>query len=89
MSTSPTKKPMACLTIGYQRLLLPADKALSMMAALQQAVDVELDYAPGCDCVYKVQSTPLRCSIDLVPASKIIMPEGTAVVPRTRRIAAT
>jgi len=87
MSTSPAKKSMACLTIGYQRLLLPADKAISVVAALQQAVDVEMDYTPQSACVYKVQTEPLRLSMELVPANKIVMPEGTALAPRTRRIA--
>lgn len=90
MSRTPTPKQMACLTIGFQRVLLPADKALAVMSALQHAVDVEMNYRT--DLLYEVRSEPLRLSLDLVSAGKISMPAGTAVpqpaAPRTRRIAA-
>lgn len=90
MSRAPAPKQMACLTIGFQQVLLPADKALAVMSALQNAVDVDVNHYP--DQRYTVRSEPLRLSLDLVSAGKISMPGGTAVsqpaAPSTRRIAA-
>ena len=75
MSRTPDPKPMACLTIGYQMLLLPADKAMAVVAALQKAVGVELSYESLRER-YQVQEQPLRVSMSFVDSRSIDMPHG-------------
>ncbi|UCU92657.1 hypothetical protein [Hydrogenophaga taeniospiralis] len=79
MSRAPTKPvQMACLSIGYQRLLLPADKAMKVVEALQHAVQAEIEFKGHRDH-YKVQDEPLHVQFSLVSQSQISMPHGEPV----------
>lgn len=91
----PSTKPgqqMACLTIEYQRMLLPLDKAMAVVKALQGAVKCEYEYHHTAER-YRVCDAPMNVEMTLVPTSKIIMPSGSMepqpAAPRVRRIAAT
>lgn len=76
MSRAPTKPvQMACLHIGYQRVLMPADKAMKVLEALQHAVQVEIEFK-GHREHYQVQEEPLRVEFLLVSQSQISMPHG-------------
>ncbi|MDP3887056.1 hypothetical protein [Hydrogenophaga sp.] len=76
MSRAPTKPvQMACLQIGYQRLLLPADKAMKVVEALQHAVQAEIEFK-GHREHYQVQEESLRVEFSLVSQSQISMPHG-------------
>lgn len=76
MSRAPAKPvQMACLKIGYQRLLLPADKAMKVVEALQHAVSVEIEFK-GFKEHYVVQEDALCVEFSLVSQSLISMPHG-------------
>lgn len=72
-STKPVQ--MASLSIGYQSLLLPADKAMKVVEALQHAVQAEIEFK-GHKYHYQVQEEPLRVEFALVSQSQITMPHG-------------
>ena len=74
---SRTTKPvqMARLSIGYQYLLLPADKAMKVIECLQHAVQAEMQFK-GHKEHYQVQEEPLRLEFSLVSQSQISMPHG-------------
>ena len=76
----PTKpaQQMAVLTIGYQRVLMPADKAMKVADAMQHAMPVEVDWKGHAE-VYLVQQEPLRVAFALVRSSQICMPHGEPV----------
>ena len=72
----PTKPvQMARLSIGYQNLLLPADKAMKVVECLQHAVQAEIEFKGHKDH-YQVQEEPLRVEFQLVSNSQISMPHG-------------
>lgn len=92
MARAPAPKQMACLVIGYQRLLLPLDKAMTVVNALQGAAMCEYEYHRENER-YRLSEQSMNLEMTLVPASKIIMPSGSMephpAAPRVRRIAAT
>lgn len=75
-----TSKPvqMASITIGYMRILMPADKAMKVIELMQHAVGVEIHWTHNKD-IYIVQPEALDVSFRHVPASDIRMPDGVAV----------
>ena len=72
-STKPVQ--MARLTIGYQNILLPADKAMKVAEALQHAVKVERSWGDRAE-VFTVEEEPLSVEFSLVHPSQIRMPSG-------------
>lgn len=72
-STKPVQ--MARLTIGYQNILLPADKAMKVAEALQHAVKVERSWGDRAE-VFTVEEEPLGVEFSLVHPSQIRMPSG-------------
>lgn len=75
MSRATKPVQMACLQIGYQRLLLPADKAMKVAELLQHAVLTEVEFK-GHREHYQVQDEPLRVEFAFVSPSQISMPSG-------------
>ena len=75
--TRPTAKatPLACLTIGYQRFLMPQDKAMKVAELMQHAVTCEVDYHDG--YTYTPQEAP-DIQFSLVRANQVRMPAGEA-----------
>lgn len=79
---SRTTKPvqMAFLKIGFQYMLLPADKAMKVIECLQGAVQAEIQFN-GHREQYEVQEAPLRVELALVSQSQITMPHGEPFDP--------
>ena len=76
MSPAPSKPPqMACVSIGYRNILMPADKAMKVVELLQYAVAVDRSYRDS-DDLYVVSEEPLHVSLEFVPTGKIRMPAG-------------
>ncbi len=67
--------PMACLSIGHYRYLLPAEKAMKAAAILQDAFDCDRRYGDS-DFVYEVASTQPHVSFELVRPNQLRMPAG-------------
>ncbi|PND29633.1 hypothetical protein C1I89_33700 [Achromobacter pulmonis] len=79
------KSPQPCLvTIGYTRLLMPAEQGMAMLKLLQHAVECELEtgaWPPR----YQAGTQP-RVEFELVKASQIsVAPEHVEPVSRTRK----
>jgi len=85
MSRAPAKAvPMACLTIGFQTFLLPADKAMKVAELMQHACDCKSEYEDR-GYVYYPTEQP-RVEFALVRASEIRMPHGQPMpMPATRQ----
>jgi hypothetical protein len=79
MATKPAK-PMCCVTIGFEHLLMPADTGMKVIALLQSAVRCEQRY--DAERTYEVQPEPLELECRIVPASKIMMPSGASAQPK-------
>ncbi|MFE1574263.1 hypothetical protein ACFIQG_21030 [Comamonas odontotermitis] len=86
--TKPKNVPMAILSIGYQRYVMPSAKAMKVAELMQGAVSVDYDYrATTSTSKYIVQDEELRIAFELVRADQIAMPESAiepAPDPRQR-----
>ncbi|MDD2711403.1 MAG: hypothetical protein PHU77_00645 [Simplicispira sp.] len=85
MTRAPAKPvQMAVLTIGYHRILLPADKAMKVAEAMQHAMPVDVDWKDRIE-VYQVKEEPLSVAFTLVRTSQIQMPHGDPAPMRPAR----
>jgi hypothetical protein len=75
MSRATKPVQMAFLKVGFQYMLLPADKAMKVVECLQGAVQAEIQFN-GHREQYEVQEGPLRIELSLVSQSQITMPHG-------------
>ena len=73
--TKPKNVPMAILSIGYQKYVMPSAKAMKVAELMQGAVSVEYDYRTH-SAKYIVQEEELRIAFELVRADQIVMPES-------------
>lgn len=77
MTRSRATKPvqMACLTIGYQDYLLPADKAMKVMTLMQGVVHCRMsfDHRPP---LYLVGAQPVELELKLIQHSQVRMPSA-------------
>lgn len=75
--TRPTAKatPLACLTIGYQRYLMPQDKAMKVAELMQHCVTCQVNYDDG--YIYTPEEVP-DIQFSLVRSSQVRMPVGEA-----------
>ncbi|MFY3986084.1 hypothetical protein ACOTJH_29120 [Achromobacter xylosoxidans] len=78
---------MCCVTIGYQHFLLPADKGMRVLEAMQHAVGCERNYDHD-EGERFFANDPPRINYELVRASQVHLPEGQ-VQPAARRRRAT
>lgn len=77
MATKPKTGPMCIVSIGYQRLLMPADKGMKVVALLTEAVDV--DHDPD-DYQKYVVNDPIRVRFETIAASHVrLKPEPVSV----------
>lgn len=67
---------MCRVTIGYQDFLMPADKGMRVLEAMQHAIGCDRDYI-GHDEQFIAKEQP-RVEFSLVRADQIRMPEGYA-----------
>lgn len=65
---------MCRVTIGYQDFLMPADKGMRVLEAMQHAIGCDRDYV-GHDEQFIAKDQP-RVEFSLVRADQIRMPEG-------------
>ena len=70
---------LACLRVGWRPLLMPADRAIKVMALLRGALDVTEDHKGG-QHVY-VLGEPVELVLETVKASQI---RRAAATPDTR-----
>lgn len=70
---------LACLRVGWRPLLMPADKAIKVMALLRGSLDVTEDHKGG-QHVY-VLGEPVELVLETVKASQI---RRAAATPETR-----
>lgn len=79
----PTSQP-SLVTIGYTRLLMPAEQGMAMLKLLQHAV--ECDQESGAWPPRYLAGTQPRIEFELVKPSQIDMtPERVEPVSRTRK----
>ncbi|WP_375591739.1 hypothetical protein [Chitiniphilus eburneus] len=62
-------KPLACLTVGYERYLMDADKATQVMKILTESVTCEEQYAGG-KYTFVMGDTP-RLEMTIVRAGQV------------------
>lgn len=72
---TPKATPLACLTIGYQRYLMPQDKAMKVAELMQHSVTCAVDYDEG--FVYTPEEAP-DIQFALVRPGQVRMPAGEA-----------
>lgn len=81
----PKNVPMAILSIGYDRYVLPSAKAMKVAELMQGAAAVDFDYRDR-GSKYIVQQEELRIAFELVRADQLVMPEGAIEpAPAARR----
>ncbi len=76
---------MACVSIDYQDFLLPADKAMKVLALMQEAAKCDHRYRERTE-VFEVGEEPLRLALKLINADQIRMPIGTMPADAPRRL---
>lgn len=75
-----TPAKQACVvTIGYQTLVLPANKGMALVELLQHAVTAEPKFMSLRD-TYTVGEQP-RVELSLVKPEQLIFPDGSKVPP--------
>lgn len=82
--TKPKNVPMAILSIGYQKYVMPSAKAMKVAELMQGAATVDYDFRAS-SSKYIVQEDELRIAFELVRADQLVMPEGSiepATAPR-------
>ncbi len=76
MTRATTKAtPLACLTIGYQRYLMPQDKAMKVAELMQHSFTCDVNYDEG--YTYTPQEAP-DIQFSLVRPNQVRMPAGEA-----------
>jgi hypothetical protein len=73
---------LCCISIGYQDLLMPADKGMKVLELLQSAVSCKRTYEAG--YAYTAEDQP-TLGLELVKASQVRMPEGS-IAPSPRPV---
>lgn len=81
MSRAAAGKPMCCVTIGFTKVLLPADAGLKLVGLLQGSAECEETYGDRLHHEFKVSTEPLRVSLQMVTPGQIVMPPGVQPQP--------
>ena len=71
---SPKQVQMCCVEVGYQRLLMPADKAMKLVELLLHAITCDRTYEQD-DYDYRAGLQP-EVSLTLIKPSQVKFPEG-------------
>jgi len=71
-----TRKPMQMchVTVGYQNLLMPADKGMRLLELLQHSIECEIDFV-GRGVVYQAGKQP-RVEFSLIQPDQVRAPAG-------------
>lgn len=85
--STPKAVPMACVTIDFVHLLMPAADAMKVVALMGQAVRVEPDWKTGRrNMTYEVAPDPIIVAYVAVRADQVVMPAGAeATAPHPAR----
>ena len=73
MATKPNSKPLAILTVGYQKIVIPMEQALKVMQLLQGAQKLDWHRENVNQWVLEGE---LNIAISSLKPEQIIMPEG-------------
>lgn len=71
---SPKQVQMCCVEVGYQRLLMPADKGMKLVELLLHAITSERTYERD-EFEYRAGQQP-EVSLTLIKPSQVHFPEG-------------
>lgn len=86
-TTKKQSAAMCCVTIGYQDFLMPADKGMRVLEAMQHAVACERNYDRDEGERFFANDAP-SVNYKLVRAQQIHLPEGQVQPAAGRRRAA-